>query len=128
MEQKHTEGKWRVNKYVGGDAHAEELRKVGLEPTRNLTNDGDAIVTSPNGPIAEVRLRRDDVKRTEKHLADDPERDANARLIAACPLMLKAIEHYLNGGDALTQAEMKQAWESATGDKWGLPAKATSQA
>jgi len=58
-------------------------------------NDGSVIVMTGEGddarPIAHALLTFD-VKRGTAHKAVDPERDANARLIAAAPDLLAALK------------------------------------
>lgn len=91
----HTPGPWEYRPYFGDP---EGSRALGLEPTRALDNEGSATVTAEDGPVARVLLQREDVKRQDKWKSDDAERDANAHLIAAAPLMLdtlKVVRKYL---------------------------------
>ena len=99
---KFTEGPWIFRQYLGEPGDVDLLRSIGKEPIHALNNDGSASITSNNGRIATVDIRREDVKRTERYGADDEERDANARLIAAAPDMYGALlnaQQYINGDD-----------------------------
>ena len=114
---KFTESPWQFRKYLNEPGDIELLRSIGQEPVRALNNDGSASITSNHGRIATVDLRREDVKRTERYGADDEERDANARLIAAAPAMYAALlnaEQYISRADDCNDmAEVLQEIEDA---------------
>lgn len=111
----HTLGPWKFREYLGEPGDIELLRSIGKEPTRALNNDGSAVVMSESGRVACVDLRRDDVKKADRYGADDPERDANARLIAAAPTMLEAL--------SLCLAPLKVAYECR--EENGMPVEAS---
>ena len=91
QEAKHTPtpGPWTWDKYVGGDAQAAACRAAGMEPTMALNNDGATYVMGNGELIATVALQAA-VKKKELWHAEDGERDANARQIAAAPALLAA--------------------------------------
>ena len=93
QETKHTPtpGPWTWNTYMGGDAHAAARRAAGIEPTMALNNDGGTYVMGTGELIAVVALQAA-VKKKDLWHAEDGERDANARLIAAAPSLLAALE------------------------------------
>lgn len=82
---KHTPGPWEFSLYFPGS----KVKKLG--------NDGSAYVTANDvGSICTV-LPIKKAKRGQGHLLDDEERDANAKLIAACPSMYDALQKIANG-------------------------------
>ena len=90
----HTPGLWTFKLWASEES-PEELRKVGLEPIPALSNDGDRFIHSANGTcIAWVRCQTD-YKRGKGHKSVCLERDANARLIAAAPELLKALKTFV---------------------------------
>ena len=89
----HTPGPWKFEEYHGGEKQAARVREVlGREPTRALTNDGFAFVSTDGGLIAQVAPQRTDVKKRDLTTMADPERTANARLIASATDLLEVCE------------------------------------
>ncbi len=86
----HTPGPWSHRIYATGDS-PEQLKALGLEPVRLLTNEGQAIIMGPTDRVALVDMQTK-VKRGTAYKAECPERDANARLIAAAPDLLAALK------------------------------------
>lgn len=58
-------------------------------------NDGAVPVVDDEGRIAAVSIRDHDLPRKDRWKAEDAERDANARLIAAAPDLYAALESLL---------------------------------
>jgi hypothetical protein len=88
-EMTHTPGPWTFRPFMGGDEHIAQLASVDLKPTKALTNEGQRYVMAAESRVALVDMQAE-VKKTERWHADDAERDANARLIAAAPDLLEA--------------------------------------
>jgi hypothetical protein len=73
---------WKWDKYIGGEERAAEYIAAGMEPTRNIFNDGGVPIMSESGRVAVVDSCRKDLKpRADKSIAKDDERDANAAYI-----------------------------------------------
>jgi len=89
MGTKHTPAPWTWNKYFGGELQVKQGREIGIEPTQCLTNDGATAVMAGDRRVALVDLQAN-IKKRYWSTADDPERDANARLIAAAPELVEA--------------------------------------
>lgn len=82
--KQHTPGPWTSPIFHGA-------AQFGIKPVPALTNEGSRFVMSPAGRIALVDCQTE-FKRGKGHQADCAERDANARLIAAAPEMLAALQ------------------------------------
>lgn len=87
----HSPAPWTSRVYFQNDDEIHEARKLGIEPTRALTNEGARIVMAGETRVALVDCQTK-FKRGQGHVADCAERDANARLIAAAPDLLAAIK------------------------------------
>jgi hypothetical protein len=79
-QTKHTPGEWRIA----------ELHAQGL-----YLNDGGINILTDSGSVCTVHLQVS-AKRGEAYKAKDPERDANARLIAAAPDLLYALQQIVS--------------------------------
>jgi len=91
MGTKHTPGPWAWrNKYFRDELQIKQGREIGIEPTQCLTNDGATAVMAGDRRVALVDLQAN-IKKRYWSTADDPERDANARLIAAAPELVEAL-------------------------------------
>jgi len=100
-QAQHTPGPWKFEEFSGGEKQAEEVRQVlGREPTRMLTNEGYAFVSTDGGVVATIAPQRQDLKKRDLCTEEDQERSANARLIAAAPDLLAACDA---GLDALAR-------------------------
>ena len=88
---KHTSANWQFKKYFGDEAYIASLHAAGLQPTRLLSNDGTCSVVSDDGKHIATVTCQTKFKRGEGSTAECEERDANAALIAASPLMLKVL-------------------------------------
>lgn len=73
---------WIYQKYIQSDKEIAEIKKLGLDPVRNLTNDGMAKVLDADGYLIALVACRSTFKRGQGHLSECSERDANARSIA----------------------------------------------
>lgn len=87
---KHSQEPWQFKKYFGDEALIESMRAAGIQPTRILHNDGACSIVSGDKHIANVTCQTK-FKRGEGSTTECEERDANAALIAASPLMLKVL-------------------------------------
>jgi K+/H+ antiporter YhaU regulatory subunit KhtT len=58
-----------------------------------ITNDGARVVVSEDGRIADVHVRDENAPKKNLWQFEDAEREANARLIAAAPDLLAALEN-----------------------------------
>lgn len=67
----------------------EKLKKLGIDPTPMMGNNGERYITGPDGGLAHV-LPTVQPKRGKGYGHVDEERDANARLIAAAPAYANA--------------------------------------
>ena len=94
-QAQHTPGPWSYQRYFQGGADLEQIRSLGLEPTRRLTNDGQAFVMAASKRVALVDCQVS-FKRGKGYQTDCAEREANARLIAAAPELLVALRRLLN--------------------------------
>jgi len=113
-ESRITEGSWEFTIYGLPAGMIEEQRKLGIEPTRILSNDGAAtIMGGPEDdrrPVARVECHAP-FKRGQGHKSVCAERDANARLIAAAPDLLEACEAFA--------AFERHTPDCANCDEWG---------
>ena len=106
----HTPGPWSFSPFHGTPESIAESRKYGIEPVPALTNDGQAFVMAMADGEERRRVALVDCqirfKRGHGHEADCAERTANARLIAAAPCLLAALESLL-GACSLSAASGK---------------------
>lgn len=108
---KHTPGPWIFRKWTQTAEEIELMRKHGMEPTPNQTNDGKVFVShvneDPEGNtgICLVHAKTRAKKRADQWRHQCAERDANARLIAAAPELLEGLECIVDGMNP-------DAWES----------------
>ena len=86
----HTPGPWRFREYAQDADKIAQLREVGMQPTRALSNEGGAYVVAENVRVAVVDIQSE-FKRGRGHESVCAERDANARLIAAAPTLYEAL-------------------------------------
>lgn len=96
---------WSYRKFAQSDedlAQMETMRRNGMSiwPTLMLNNEGQAIVMQGDKRIAVVDSHSK-VKRGEGHKSECEIRDANARLIAATPDLLAALEDLIVNVDAI---------------------------
>jgi len=90
MSQTHTPTPWIFAKWAMTDEQNAEAIKHGLTPVQRMGNNGERYVSDADGsPIALV-MPRTAPKRGKGYGHVDPERDANAHLIAAAPDLLAA--------------------------------------
>lgn len=87
---------WSYRKFAQSDEDLAQIKKMqqggmDIKPTFLVTNEGQAVVMQGDKRIACVDMHAD-YKRGERHKTECPERDANARLIAAAPDLLAALE------------------------------------
>jgi len=91
----HTPGPWRFTPFLGEPGDLEKMRELGMKPPMACTNEGQRYVMAGEGDgvkrVALVDLQVE-AKRNARYQTEDPERDANARLIAAAPSMLETLE------------------------------------
>lgn len=106
-ETKHTPGPWEFILHPYDDVELEKRRKLGIEPIRMLTNQGEAPIM---GGLGDDRRRvalvdcQADYKRGRGYEAECEERDANARLIALAPMMYEYIKAKADAGDEEAKA------------------------
>lgn len=113
----YTRGTWTAPHYTFSKRDVDLLNSTGNPTPRLLRNDGAMSVIARRKGDDELNARvcmvdlRADCKRSERHSAPCPERDANARVIAAAPLLLEvaAAAH-----DKLCQ----MAKELEEGERW----------
>lgn len=80
-----TKGRLVARFFAYGAEKIAEMRDLGIEPVRIVGNDGTMPIVLEDGDLmASVVMRRQDVKRGERHTAPDSERDANAERLVAC--------------------------------------------
>lgn len=87
----HTSGPWHYRVWMHSDEDAARALSVGLEPVRALSNEGQRYLMADDKRVALVDCQTE-FKRGKGYQTDCAERDANARLIAASPTMLDALE------------------------------------
>jgi hypothetical protein len=80
---KHTPGPFRVASFGEEDG----------KPTWFRDNNGDWVITSEKGRVGTATFSNDDIPARKRYGADDPEGLANARLFAAAPTMLEALQN-----------------------------------
>ena len=119
-ESKHTPGPWEFSIYGQEPEMIEKTRAAGIEPVRMLTNEGQAVVTANHGQVALVACQSE-YKRGKGHLAECSERDANARLIAAAPDLLAALEA-LSSNPRLNLGDLIYTVREREGEGWDGPA------
>lgn len=93
----YTKGPWHFRKWAQSDEDIAIARKVGVEPTPLRMNDGSVPVSDDGKNIAFVCCQTT-FKRGMGYQTECEERDANARLIAAAPALLEALEELLLAG------------------------------
>jgi hypothetical protein len=75
------------------EEQAQALRELlKREPTPALTNEGQRYVMASSKRVALVDMQKEDVRRSERHVSADAERDANACLIASAPTLLDLLK------------------------------------
>ena len=109
---KHTPGPWEAPLWHGTDEHNAQAIAHGLKPVPALTNDGQRFVMAGVGDdtnrVALVDCQTP-FKRGKGHQTDCAERDANARLIAAAPELLAALEGMLRAKVSVISDEFRYA-------------------
>jgi len=97
-----TSGPWEFVTYGVTTSQLEMMRRAGIEPARALTNEGQASIMGGLGDdrrlVARVECQAD-YKRGQGHTAKCAERDANARLIAAAPILYAYVKARTEAGD-----------------------------
>lgn len=106
METKHTEGPWTYTKFAQSAEDLELMKKHGIEPTLLCNNEGQAIVMAGDYRVALVDCHTK-FKRGNGHKTECAVREANARLIAAAPELLAALEGLIEGVAALDAKHVK---------------------
>ena len=123
-EKKYTEGSWEFSIYGLPVEMIEQQRRLGIEPTRMLSNDGSTtIMGGPEDdrrPVARVECQAP-FKRGQGHKSECAERDANARLIAAAPDLLAALEA-LSSNPRLNLGDLIYTVREREGEGWDGPA------
>lgn len=97
-QTQHTPAPWEYSLYSEDAETIEKYRKHGVEPTLKLTNEGQAVIMSGDQRIALVDCHAE-YKRGHGHKTICPIREANARLMAAAPDLLEALEDMLKMPD-----------------------------
>lgn len=91
----YTRGLWTAPHYSFSKRDVEKMKAMDNEPPRLLQNDGAMSVVAQRRGEDELNSRvclvdrQTDCKRAERHQAPDEVRDANARVLAAAPLLLE---------------------------------------
>jgi hypothetical protein len=132
MAVKYTPGPWKFREYAQTDEMLAEARSLGLEPTRYINNDGSVPVSAAETGICTVSCQTP-FKRGSGHRAECDERDANARLIAAAPCLLEALqgvlwmaeEWFKHGGDETTFSD---SYKESLDEARAVILKATGEA
>lgn len=90
MKPIYTPGPYSFRLYATDDDPA-ELRKLGLEPVRLLTNEGQVAIMAGDRRVALVDCQTE-FKRGQGYKTACAERDANAKLFSAAYDLLKALQ------------------------------------
>lgn len=96
----HTPGPYFFRECAQDAEDIETMRGLGLQPTRMLTNEGQiALMAGAGDDVKRIALIdcQTNYKRGEGHKSACAEREANARLFAAIPDLLKALEFIRDG-------------------------------
>jgi hypothetical protein len=115
----HTKGPWGFSEFHGTEERNKEAIALGLKPVPNVNNEGQRFIMAGIGDdrkrIALVDCQTE-FKRGKGHETECAERDANARLIAAAPDLLEALQYARRFVKDCDTAYIDAAIRKATGE------------
>lgn len=94
----HTPGPYFWREFAQEAEDLEQMRKLGMTPTRLLTNEGQVALMAGSGhDVKRIALIdcQTNYKRGQGYKTACAERDANAAMFAAMPDLVKALEYAL---------------------------------